>query len=247
MHGDDGDVTPDDTQYAKWLDNYTDLLVAELDSRDCDIDREVASDFIETTISMIANTTGTSEREARLSITETAVPAWATMLIDSNDDAELEFVAISGVHFAGLQTWVNSVLPLMETIDSGGLVPAPIDVAMQIAEIVGVVEAGFIVDEGFENALEMAVPDDMVHTVIAALIVVGEWLTSTDLEEALRDIPDQLELPEDLAEIAEESGALAGLCGQLAHLGERLADAIGRFHHHIDEPDEVLRYDDIDE
>lgn len=240
-------MTTDDTQYAKWLDTYTDLLIAELDSRDCDIDRDAASDFIETTISMIASTTGTSEREARLSITETAVPAWATMLIDTNDDdADLDFVAISGVHFAGLQTWLGSVMPLLEVVDGGGVIAAPMGVGLEIAEIVGVVEAGFFVESGFDDALELALPDDMVHTVVVGLGVVDQWLESADLVRILQDVAGQLELPDALAELAAEGGALAGLCVQLAQLGETLAGALDRFHHHIDEPDAVLRYD-IDE
>lgn len=234
-----------DDQYAKWLDTYTDLLIAELDARDCDIEPGAAREFIESTISMIATTTGTSEREARLSITETAVSAWAAMLIEAQDEDDIsDFVAISGVLVAALQTWAASVLPLIDVFDHEDVDGVPLDAAMNVAEIISLVEAGFLIDAGFVGALEVSLPEDMAHSLVADLSIVTDWIDSPDVASKL----SELELPEDLVGSVDPDASLADVVPHLAELGRNIIAGLDTYHRHIGDDDEaVLHYDDITE
>ncbi|NMO04701.1 hypothetical protein HH308_26110 [Gordonia sp. TBRC 11910] len=238
-------MTPDD-QYAKWLDTYTSLLIAELDARDFDIKPDVAREFIESTISMIATTTGTSEREARLSITETAVSAWATMLIEE-DTEDGDFVAVSGVLFAALQTWASTVLPIVEALRESGAQDVPFDAAFDIAEIISLVEAGFLIDADFVGALELSLPADEAHSLLAELSIVNEWVGSPALAAKLSELDAELDLPEALSDPAGET-SLADLAGHLADLGRNVVTGLDTYHRHLGQDVQaVLHYDDLEE
>ncbi|GAB36473.1 hypothetical protein GOOTI_221_00160 [Gordonia otitidis NBRC 100426] len=236
VNSDTGRVTSSDsgtgdTEREQWLSKYTDLLLSAFAERGYTIDRAGAGSFIEHTIAMIANATGTTERDARLSISQGAVPAWVHMIEEAGQLGlsllgSDEYVAVSGAAVLATRSWFIEVAQVLAgRSDAVAVLAQCLDAIGQAA-----------VDQIVGGSLEVVLLHSEFETLVS---VVDRVATELDDDDVVGGYAERVAANGGEASYEE----VAELIEQLSTVGDEIAESLAEFHRHLaDDPDDVLTY-----
>lgn len=226
----------------QWIGEYSDRLNGVLRDRGHELPPDLVHEFVEQMVSTVADTAGINERDARLTIQPAAVNAWANIIVESEAMAGPDWVAVSGVLVANAQYWVATAMPVIQRVDIGDRPDDILDDLVGTLLMVGGLGAAHSV----AGDLEVAIPAAIVHSLTDTFEALASWLADPATEAVFADYAAAhgLQLPPHFA--VPGGVPVETLAQVLAMFASNLAVDLSGTHRHIEEPEDVFSYEDVE-